>query len=172
MSRGMAFILLTKTVITFPPLLLSTSLLRRHRGPPFEMNTLQNKKVENLTNSHKPSANDHLANERTFLAWIRTSIAIMGFGFVVVKFSLFIRQLSFALGETNVLPGKGYSPVIGIALVIIGSLMALLAFIRYRNIENHLAKGTYFPSFVLSLLVTLAILIVSPVLILYLVQSI
>ena len=83
--------------------------------------------VENLATPHKPAPNDHLANERTFLAWIRTSIAIMGFGFVVVKFSLFIRQLSFALGEKNVPPGKGYSPVIVIALVIIGSLMALLA---------------------------------------------
>ena len=36
------------------------------------------------------SAGDHLANERTFLAWIRTSIGIMAFGFVVVKFSLFL----------------------------------------------------------------------------------
>jgi putative membrane protein len=35
-------------------------------------------------------ANDHLANERTFLAWIRTGIGIMGFGFVVVKFSKLI----------------------------------------------------------------------------------
>lgn len=115
---------------------------------------------------------DHLANERTFLAWIRTSIAIMGFGFVVVKFSLFIRQLSFALNEKAVvLPGKGYSSVIGIALVIIGALMALLAFIRYRNIEKRLKEGTYFPSFVLSLLMTLAIVIVSLLLILYLLPS-
>jgi hypothetical protein len=40
----------------------------------------------------KPRVADHLANERTFLAWIRTSIGIMGFGFVVVKFSRFLRQ--------------------------------------------------------------------------------
>ena len=40
----------------------------------------------------KPRVADHLANERTFLAWIRTSIGIMGFGFVVVKFSRFICQ--------------------------------------------------------------------------------
>ncbi|WP_167516127.1 MULTISPECIES: YidH family protein [Mucilaginibacter] len=40
-------------------------------------------------NQQKINASDHLANERTFLAWIRTSIALMGFGFVVVKFSLF-----------------------------------------------------------------------------------
>lgn len=120
----------------------------------------------------KVSPNNHLANERTFLAWIRTSIAIMGFGFVVVKFSLFIRQLSAALGEKTVLPAKGYSPVIGIALVIIGALMTLLAFWRYRNIEKHLLRGSYFPSFVLSLLLTIAILIVSLLLVLYLLPGI
>ncbi len=127
-------------------------------------------KIENLT--HKASPNDHLANERTFLAWIRTSIAIMGFGFVVVKFSLFIRQLSALLGEKTVLPGKGYSPAIGLALVIIGAFMTLLAFWRYRNIEKHLLSGTYYPSFVLSLLLTVAILIVSLLLILYLLPGI
>lgn len=122
--------------------------------------------------SHKSNPNDHLANERTFLAWIRTSIAIMGFGFVVVKFSLFIRQLSVALGEKTIIPGKGYSPVIGISLVIIGAIMTLLAFVRYRNIEKHLLKGTYYPSFALSLLLTIAIVLVSVLLIAYLVPNI
>lgn len=120
----------------------------------------------------RANPSDHLANERTFLAWVRTSIAIMGFGFVVVKFSLFIRQLSLALGEKVVLPARGYSPVIGISLVVIGAVMALLAFFRYRNIERHLAEGTYFPSFFLSLLMTLAILFVSLLLVLYLLPGI
>lgn len=120
----------------------------------------------------KASATDRLANERTFLAWIRTGIAIMGFGFVVVKFSLFIRQLSLALGEKMILPNKGYSSFIGIALVIIGAVMTLLAFVRYRNIEKHLQRGTYFPSFLLSLLLTIAILIVSFLLILYLLPGV
>jgi putative membrane protein len=53
--------------------------------------------------------------------------------------------------------GKGYSPLIGIALVVIGAVMALLAFIRYRNIEKHLTQGTYFLSFTLSLLMPVAI---------------
>lgn len=133
---------------------------------------MTNVPADNKQPSIKPSPNDHLANERTFLAWIRTSIAIMGFGFVVVKFSLFIRQLSFALNEkTLILPGKGYSSVIGIALVIIGALTALLAFLRYRHIEGQLTKGFYFPSFTLSLLMTLAIVIISLLLILYLLPS-
>lgn len=118
------------------------------------------------------TASDHLANERTFLAWIRTSIAIMGFGFVVVKFSLFIRQLSFVVGSKLVLPHKGYSAAIGISLVVIGVLMALLAFLRYRNIQRKLLQGNYFPSFLLSLLLTLAIVFISILLVLYLLPGI
>ena len=38
--------------------------------------------------------NDHLANERTYLAWLRAGIGVMAFGFVVVKFSLFLKQFS------------------------------------------------------------------------------
>ena len=69
---------------------------------------------------------DHLANERTFLAWIRTSIALMGFGFVVVKFSLFVKQLSLAVTGHVDFPSKGFSGVIGMCLVAIGALTALI----------------------------------------------
>ena len=50
------------------------------------------------TSSH---ARDHMANERTFLAWIRTSIGIMAFGFVVEKFALFIKQIALLLGKSH-----------------------------------------------------------------------
>ena len=45
--------------------------------------------------------NDHLANERTFLAWLRTGIGVMAFGFVVVKFSLFLKQFSLIFGNQS-----------------------------------------------------------------------
>ena len=146
-------------------------------GPGFEavvqhlFNLLNMDHPNTRMQTSKPSASDHLANERTFLAWIRTSIAVMGFGFVVVKFSLFVRQLSLALAGKDVMPSKGYSPLIGIALVIIGALLSLLAFMRYRHIERQLTRGNYFPSFLLSLLMTLAIVLISVVLILYLLPS-
>lgn len=60
---------------------------------------------------------DHLANERTFLAWIRTSVGIMAFGFVVVKFSLFVKQISLILGKGNMIQNRGYSAIVGIILV-------------------------------------------------------
>src|SRR4030043_2334534 len=74
----------------------------------------------------------HMANERTFLAWIRTSIGIMAFGFVVEKFALFIKQMSLILGKANIgkalPPSHGYSAIVGIFLVVLGTLMGLLAF--------------------------------------------
>ena len=121
----------------------------------------------------KPTVNvsDHLANERTFLAWIRTSIALMGFGFVVVKFSLFIKQISIVLTDKTVLPGKGYSSLIGILLVAIGALMALLAFFRYKRTERQLINKNFKPSFLISLLLTLFIVIMSGLLLYYLLPS-
>src|SRR5947209_6691057 len=86
---------------------------------------------------------DHLANERTFLAWIRTSIALMGFGFVIVKFALFIRQISLALGNKAAVPSKGYSAVIGVVMVAMGAIMATLAFFRYLDIEKQLNSNSF-----------------------------
>ena len=115
---------------------------------------------------------DHLANERTFLAWVRTSIALMGFGFVIVKFALFIKQISVALGEKSVIQSKGYSAIIGVLMVAFGGIMATLAYMRYRNIQKQLNANTYFPSNWLSVLVTLSIVIGSILLILYLLPNI
>jgi len=54
----------------------------------------------NHEHMHQPQdLKDHLANERTFLAWLRTSIALMAFGFVVMKFSLFLRHLTLLLAS-------------------------------------------------------------------------
>jgi len=115
---------------------------------------------------------DHLANERTFLAWIRTSIAIMGFGFVVVKFALFIKEISSVINnKQNILPGKGYSTQIGIMLVAVGAFMAFFSYIRYRITEKQLLNAAYKPSFFPALLLTLGILIVGVLLVIYLVPG-
>ena len=115
---------------------------------------------------------DHLANERTFLAWIRTSIALIGFGFVIVKFALFVKQISIALGEKTVIPGKGYSAVIGVVMVALGAVMAALAYLRYINVEKQLNQDTYYPSRWLTTLVTISIIIACILLILYLLPNI
>ena len=122
----------------------------------------------------KSSANpsDHLANERTFLAWIRTSIAIMGFGFVVVKFALFIKQISLVLtNKQAVLPGKGYSTQIGILLVAVGAFMAMYSYLRYRTTEKQLINSAYKPSVLPALILTIGIVIVGTLLVIYLIPG-
>lgn len=125
---------------------------------------------EKENTSFKP--NDHLANERTYLAWIRTGIGIMAFGFVVVKFSLFVKQIGFALGTKVTVPSHGYSAIIGIVLVAMGVLSILFSFWQYRKTDQQLRSGTYLPSTVLTSVLTGVILLISIVLIAYLIQSV
>ena len=62
---------------------------------------------------------DSLAAERTFLAWIRTGLALMGFGFVVARFGLFLQQLQFIQHLPSV-PTYGLSLWFGTALIAAG----------------------------------------------------
>lgn len=113
----------------------------------------------------------HMANERTFLAWVRTSIAIMAFGFVVEKFSLFVKQMAFYLGKEPSPPPPGYSSAIGIVLVGLGVVMGVLAFVRYKTVERQIDDDTYRTSAILSVLLTLAMIAIGVFLMLYLVHS-
>lgn len=125
------------------------------------------------TSLPKPAGpNDYLANERTFLAWTRTAIALMGFGFVIVKFALFIREISLALGAEVTLPHRGYSTLIGILMVALGAIMEILAFLRYHQINKRLQQGQFFPSKWLSALLTLCIVTGGILLVLYLLPGI
>ena len=105
---------------------------------------------------------DHMANERTFLAWIRTSIGIMAFGFVVEKFAFFIKHISLFLGKSVVhepaTSSVGYSSIFGIVLVAFGALMGVLAFIRYKKVEKEIDEDTYRPSLLLDILITLLVI--------------
>jgi inner membrane protein YidH len=114
---------------------------------------------------------DHLANERTFLAWIRTSIGIMAFGFVVVKFSLFVKQISMLLDKTGTAPHRGYSAIVGIILVAAGTATCILSYIRYKRTEKELKGGSYKNSSFLIAFTTAIIFIISVLLIAYLIES-
>jgi uncharacterized membrane protein YidH (DUF202 family) len=132
--------------------------------------------VEDKKSARVRNRRVHMANERTFLAWIRTSIGIMAFGFVVEKFALFIKQMSLILGNANIEnaspPSHGYSAIVGIFLVGLGTLMGLLAFVRYKNVERQIDEDTYQPSSILDILLTISVLAVGIFLVVYLIHSI
>jgi putative membrane protein len=77
---------------------------------------------------------DHAANERTFLAWVRTAIAIMAFGFLVEKFDLFLRIASERLAARSSPTGsETVGNLAGFLLVVLGGAMMVFAAIRFRK---------------------------------------
>jgi inner membrane protein YidH len=75
---------------------------------------------------------DHAANERTFLAWVRTAIAIMAFGFVIEKFDLFLKALAPQATLKLIAPhGQKFANAAGLAFIAIGVVMIVLAGIRF-----------------------------------------
>ena len=126
--------------------------------------------MDEIKKQGKPG--DHLANQRTFLAWMRTSIGIMAFGFVVVKFSLFVKQISLLLGKADIIHSKGYSGILGIVLVAVGTITSVLSYIQYKHIEKQINNGDYKHSSILITVLTTFIFLVSILLIVYLIKSI
>lgn len=83
----------------------------------------------------------HAANERTMLAWIRTGIALMAFGFAIARFGVFLRQVaSLEQAATRVRNGIG-SAWVGAALVGLGMLSNLFATVRYAQIRSAIERG-------------------------------
>ena len=77
---------------------------------------------------------DHAANERTFLAWVRTSIAIMAFGFLVEKFDLFLEFASKSLAaRMPSVGGQLFGNIAGLLLIALGGAVMVLAIIRFRH---------------------------------------
>jgi len=77
---------------------------------------------------------DHAANERTFLAWVRTAIAIMAFGFLVEKFDLFLEIAGQTLARRALSPGgQLVGNVAGLMLIALGAGTIILAILRFRR---------------------------------------
>ncbi len=84
-------------------------------------------------------ATDVLANERTFLAYVRTALAFIAFGFVVARFALFVEQLSqFAHVR---LSGPHYSTAFGAIMAIAGVAIGVLGAWRYAAADKALHTG-------------------------------
>lgn len=135
--------------------------------------------MEGKKSSRAQNRRVHMANERTFLAWIRTSIGVMAFGFVVEKFALFIRQMTWFLMKNSpeesipppVQAGPGVSSVLGVLLIGLGAAMAFLAFIRYKKVEKQIDQDTYQPSLILDLLMAFSVVAIGIFLMIYLVHT-
>jgi putative membrane protein len=128
------------------------------------------------TNSPAPvpeekRATEYLANERTFLAWIRTSIAIISLGFVVARFSVWLRELALRL--TPQLPAReaGASMPIGIAMMAAGGILAILGAWRYHKVNLAIERGQVTADRGLVVLVTVVVVALAIVMVAYMLIS-
>ncbi len=84
------------------------------------------------------------AAERTLLAWVRTGLALMGFGFVVARFGLFLREIAEVGQRTLTVRFPGASLAIGTGLVALGVLVVILAAREHARVIRDIEKGEHY----------------------------
>jgi putative membrane protein len=102
-------------------------------------------------------ARDHLANERTFLAWVRTSVAIVVFGFAIGRFAIAMRQLTEFQGRGS--RTTGFSVWMGMSAILAGVALMVAGLARYRKTRAQLNEGKFEPAgFVVDLVAIVTVL--------------
>jgi len=101
------------------------------------------------------------------LAWIRTSIAVISFGFVVAKFKVWLRELALRLDPQMHPPENGASLPIGVAMMALGGLLAVLAAWRYHKVNLAIERGQVTADRGLVILVTIMISALAIIMIVY-----
>ena len=93
---------------------------------------------------------EHLANERTFLAWVRTSLGLIGLGFVLARMGLFLRQLASASlvheGRRLRFPAGHEFLVSGFVFLLIGTAICGWSGRRYNHNREAIDGGRYVPA--------------------------
>lgn len=82
-----------------------------------------------------------LAGQRTMLAWVRTGVALMGFGFVVARFGIFLREMALARGLDGSAHHGGFSLWAGTGLLLVGVWVNVLAAVRYARFTKAFKAG-------------------------------
>ncbi len=101
---------------------------------------------------------DHLANERTLLAWQRTALTVVGLGFLVDRFA-------FDSADT------GVSALLGMGLIALGAALSVVGLQRYLRTEREIDTATYRTSLLAHLFLTGAIVVGAGALAIYLIAS-
>lgn len=108
---------------------------------------------------------DHAANERTYLAWVRTAISVMAFGFLVERFDIFLQTVAFTMaGQGTRAPNHIVGDIAGLFLIMLGAAMMVVATIRFRQIgqdidaeETRQVRGTRSDVALIGLLLALGV---------------
>ena len=116
-------------------------------------------------------ATEYLANERTFLAWIRTCIAVISLGFVIARFGVWLRELAARIDPKIQGRSTRFSLLVGVAMMAFGSALTLLAAWRYHGINRAIDRGEFQADRGLVVIVTIAVTLLGVVMITYLLAT-
>jgi putative membrane protein len=108
-------------------------------------------------------ATDHLANERTFLAWIRTSLAVIALGFAVAKFGTWLREIGGQSVRAAEAQQSMRSLVAGLVMIVVGGVFAVIAWWRYRVVARQIEAGAVKPDNVVVGVATVVLLVLAVV---------
>jgi putative membrane protein len=117
-------------------------------------------------------AGELLANERTFLAWVRTSIAVISLGFVVAKFGLWFGELAQRVNPQLESVRTGASIPTGLAMIAFGGVLTVLAAWRFHVVNRNIERGEVKADRGLVILITALVALLSLVMIAYMLVSV
>ncbi len=115
------------------------------------------------------NTNNHLANESTFLAWIRTSLSIIVFGFVVARFGIALREFFLVQGHSA--RESNSSLFIGVVFMSIGILFAITASLRYQITMRRIEKAEFQPANTVAILLGVFAALFGAILVIYLILT-
>ena len=125
-----------------------------------------------VTVTDDKKATEYLANERTFLAWIRTSIAIISLGFVVAKFGVWLREFAVRIDPNVRMHTNGASLWMGVGMMSLGAVLSVLAVCRYHVVNLAIERGEVKADRGLVLIVAAAVALLAMTMIIYMLLTV
>ena len=120
-------------------------------------------------------ATEHLANERTFLAWVRTSIAVVSLGFVVARFGLWLERMTLLSPDQAGLVRRGHplgwSLPLGAGMMIVGAILTVLAAWHFHRTTRDIEAGKVIPAVRLVVSVSALVTLLVAIMVVYLLAS-
>ena len=121
--------------------------------------------------SEYQKATEFLAIERTFLAWVRTSIAVISLGFVIAKFGVWLRELSRRLDPQQQTESTGLSRPMGVGMMAFGGVLVILAAWHFHKVNQTIELGEVRPNRGLVLAVTAGVALLTILVIVYMLST-
>lgn len=128
----------------------------------------EKQKVSNSPLTTSKRVTDHLANERTFLAWVRTAISVIAFGFVVERFGLLLRELGV---KSTLVLSTHASSVVGVTLTVLGVVIMIVALINFLHIRRSIDQEHFHPPAIYAIVLTILVSIIGVILAAYLLYT-